>query len=379
MTVRYHGSALSDSRHVCAGRRVLVVGAGIAGLALVRALRGSGARIEVVERGPAPNEAGAGIFLPGNAVRGLRTLGLDHAVADNAVRIERQRVADHRGRVLYQLDTASLWPDRVPTLATRRATVHAALLDDLGDAEIRWDTSLTALATDGPEVEATFDDGVSGRYDLVVGADGVHSTVRRLVFGEAGLRASGVYAWRLTAPRRHAEPVWSVRLGQGASFLTIPVSEDLDYHYLDVAGDGLDTSLAEVAARFDPTVSELVDTAAVAHAGPIEEVQLTSWTHAHVLLVGDAAHATPPSMAQGAALAIEDALVLAHELAATPSILAAMREYERRRRPRVDRVQQQTRQRDHTRSMHPAARNVLLRTMGRRLFRANYRGLRAAP
>jgi 2-polyprenyl-6-methoxyphenol hydroxylase-like FAD-dependent oxidoreductase len=108
-------------------------------------------------------------------------------------------------------------------------------------------------------------------------------------------------------------------------------------------------------------------------------VSLASWSRGPVLLVGDAAHATTPNMAQGAAMAFEDALVLAGVLRRTASVPDALREYEARRRPRVERVQQQTRRRDRTRGLRPAARDVLLRAAGERLFRANYRGLHAAP
>ncbi|MFD7023847.1 FAD-dependent monooxygenase [Promicromonospora sukumoe] len=384
MTTQEHDDPGDASSPTRPGPRVLVVGAGIAGLAVVRALRGWDARIEVVDREAAPHGVGAGIFLPGNAVRALRALALDDAVVERAVRIERQRIADHRGRVLFELDTSSLWPDDVPTLATSRTTVHAALLDDLGDAVVRWGTSPVTMVRDGPGVDVTFTDGTSGRYDLVIGADGAHSAVRRLVFGDVGLRATGVRAWRLVMPRRSTEPVWSVRLGRGTSFLTIPVGEDLDYCYLDVTDAGAGgrpggpgTTLAEVAARFDDTVRATTDGAVVKHTGPLEEVSLGYWSRGRVLLVGDAAHATPPSLAQGAAMALEDAIVLGELLRVTPSIPTALREYERRRRPRVDRVQQQTRQRDRTRGLHPAARNLLLRTAGPRLFRANYRGLGA--
>ena len=113
-------------------------------------------------------------------------------------------------------------------------------------------------------------------------------------------------------------------------------------------------------------------------AGSLLPVSLGTWTRGHVLLVGDATHATTPNMAQGAAMAFEDALVLAHTLGTADSIPAALREYEQRRRPRVERVQQQTRRRDRTRGMAPATRDVLLRTIGKRLFHANYQSLHAA-
>lgn len=360
------------------GRRILVVGAGVAGLAVARALRGSGAEIEMIEQTATPDAGGAGIFLPANAVRGLRTLGIGDAAAF-AVRIEAQRVADHRGRVLYEVATDDLWRGIGPTVATRRATLHGALLDGVEDVQIRWGTSPETVVPDGAGVDVTFTDGATGRYDLVIGADGAHSTVRRLVFGDAGLRASGLHAWRLIGPRGDTPPVWSVRLGRNASFLTIPISAELVYHYGDVSAGDADAGLAGLVARFTAPVPELAAAAMVAHNGPIEEVSLDSWTRGHVLLVGDAAHATTPNMAQGAAMALEDALVLADTLGSTGSIPAALREYERRRRPRVERVQQQTRNRDRTRGMHPATRNVLLRAIGKRLFHANYQGLHAAP
>ncbi|MFJ3403804.1 FAD-dependent monooxygenase [Promicromonospora sp. NPDC090134] len=370
---------MSARRPALDGRRILVVGAGVAGLAVVRALHGLGAQIEVVERAPAPATGGAGIFLPANAVRGLRLLGLEDAVLGSAVRIGRQVVADHRGRVLYQVSTDTLWQGIAPTVATHRAALLGALLDGAGDVKIRWGTSPESIVPDGPEVGVALDDGASGRYDLVVGADGAHSTVRRLAFGDAGLRHSGLHAWRLLAPRGDTEPVWSVRLGRGVSFLTFPIGPDLVYHYGDVHADDAAAGLDGLVARFGAPVPEVVAAATVAHSGPLEEVSLASWSRGPVLLVGDAAHATTPNMAQGAAMAFEDALVLADVLRRTASIPDALREYEERRRPRVERVQQQTRRRDGTRGLHPAARDVLLRAAGERLFHANYRGLHAAP
>ncbi|MFI2488917.1 FAD-dependent monooxygenase [Promicromonospora kroppenstedtii] len=370
---------MSARRQALADRRILVVGAGVAGLAVVRALRGSGADVEVVERAAAPATGGAGIFLPANAVRGLRLLGLEDAVLDSAVRIGEQRVADHRGRVLYRVSTESLWQGIGPTVATHRAALHAALLDGVPDAKIRWGTSPLTVVPDGPGVDVTFDDGATGRYDLVIGADGAHSTVRRLVFGDAGLRPSGLHAWRLLAPRGGTEAVWSVRLGRGASFLTFPIGPDLVYHYADVGAADADAGLAGLVSRFATPVPDLVAAATVAHSGPIEEVSLAAWSRGPVLLVGDAAHATTPSMAQGAAMVVEDALVLADVLSRTTSVPDALREYEERRRPRVERVQEQTRRRDRTRGLAPAARNVLLRAAGERLFRANYRGMHSAP
>jgi 2-polyprenyl-6-methoxyphenol hydroxylase-like FAD-dependent oxidoreductase len=129
-----------------------------------------------------------------------------------------------------------------------------------------------------------------------------------------------------------------------------------------------------------PTLLDALDQATnrngTVHAGEVEEVVLDSWSHGAVLLVGDAAHATSPNMAQGAAMAVEDAIVLAESLAAATSIPDGITTHERRRRPRTDWVLRQTHHRDRTRTLHPAARNLLLKRFGPRIFRANYRPLR---
>lgn len=103
------------------------------------------------------------------------------------------------------------------------------------------------------------------------------------------------------------------------------------------------------------------------------------WSRGLVLLVGDAAHATSPNMAEGAAMALEDAIVLPEALAAASTIPEALRAFERRRRTRTDWVRRQTHRRDHLRGLPPAVRDLVLSRFGRRMFHANYRPLLAAP
>jgi 2-polyprenyl-6-methoxyphenol hydroxylase-like FAD-dependent oxidoreductase len=115
------------------------------------------------------------------------------------------------------------------------------------------------------------------------------------------------------------------------------------------------------------------------HVGPMEEVTLDRWSRGSVLLVGDAAHATSPNMAEGAAMALEDGLVLAECLTSEPGIAPAVASFRARRRPRTQWVLVQTHRRDRTRNLPPALRNLVLRRWGRNIFHANYHPLLDLP
>jgi FAD-dependent urate hydroxylase len=365
------------------GVRVLIVGAGIAGLAAARALRGWGAPVEIIERAAAPMSEGTGIYLPGNAVRALSGLGLGTQVAEHAVCIERQRFADHQGRLLFDVEMAGVWNGVGPCLALHRAELHQVLLAGVRDVPIRWGRSLQAVAVEDAGVTVKFSDGVSGRYDLVLGADGLHSTVRGLVFDAPAPRPVGQYARRFVVAGPQAAPIWSVLLGKNSSFLTIPIGNGRMYCYSDGPLTSPPPLLRELLAGYAepvPTLLDALDEASsgngTGHAGAVEEVVLDSWSHGAVLLIGDAAHATSPNMAQGAAMALEDAIVLSECLTAADSIPDAFAAYERRRRSRTDWVLRQTHRRDRTRTLHSAARNLLLKRFGQRIFCANYRPLR---
>jgi FAD-dependent urate hydroxylase len=370
--------------------RILVVGAGIGGLGVARALRRHGFTADVVERQHTWQDTGAGIYLPGNATRALAALGLRSAVAERASLIPRQQLCDHRGGVLADIDMAALWHDVGPCLALHRADLHDILATHDQPVPVRMGTPVQDISQHHGTVTVGFGDGTVDRYDLVIGADGVHSTIRRLAFDRRIARPLGQLAWRFVTERPPDLKTWTVLLRRDVTFLAVPIGPGRVYGYCDTAarattarpGETAIDQLAALLAGFAAPVPDILDTLrpnGAIHVGPIEEVNLDDWTRGSVLLIGDAAHATSPNMAEGAAMALEDGLVLAECLASQPDLEASLAAYQTRRRPRTRWVRAQTIRRDRTRNLPPTARNLILRRFGQHIFQTNYRPLRDPP
>ena len=372
------------------GLRILVVGAGIAGLGVARALRRRGIAADVVEREPAWTHAGAGIYLPGNAARALRALGLESAVAERGSLITHQRLCDHRGRLLADIDLAALWGDVGPCLALHRADLHEALASHGDPVPVRMGLPVQRLSQHDDTVTVEFADATADSYDLVIGADGIHSTVRQLAVGAAAIRPVGQLAWRFATDCPPEVTTWTVLLGRNVTFLAVPIGRGQVYCYCDapterippLQGHDVKGMLAELLTGFAGPVPAILDTlgpGCPVHVAPIEEVTLDGWSRGLVLLVGDAAHATSPNMAEGAAMALEDGLVLAECLGSGHHVIDAAARFRARRRPRTNWVLAQTHRRERTRNLPPAVRNLVLRRWGRHIFDANYRPLLDLP
>lgn len=363
--------------------RVLVVGAGIAGLATARALQRPGIECDVVERAESWSHPGAGMYLPANSVRALDRLGLQQPVLERAQQIVRQRFLDHRGRLLLDAELAGVWGSTGPCLALGRRELHEVLRDGIA---VRLAMPVVTIRREEARVHAVFTDGSSAAYDLVIGADGVRSSIRTAACGGSDPDFLRQVSWRFLADGFPEISTWTVWLGQGRGFLALPLGGGRLYCYADLdAAEPIDptggdpTALAGLFGRFAEPVPTILAaglaTGRAPYFSPIEQVAHEPWVHEGVALIGDAAHAMSPNLAQGAGMALEDALVLAETLASGQPLEA----FEARRRPRVAFVQAQTRRRDHTRSLPSGVRNATLRLAGRRIFQSSYAPLRAAP
>jgi FAD-dependent urate hydroxylase len=361
--------------------RILIVGAGLAGLSLARALRQAGLAPQVIEREAGWGVAGTGIYLPANGVRALRTLGLEGAVAARATRIPRQRLLDHRGHLLADIDLHQLWGSVGPCLALLRTELHQILREGV---PVQFGRTIRSLENLNGPVQVGFDDGSGSDYDLVVGADGLRSSVRRLAVDPRPPLPVGQHGWRFLTACLPEVTTWTVMLGRGTSFLTVPVGQGLVYCYADVTADTTRSrkwdgdpvgQLRERFAGFAVPVPELLrqlHDPNRAHVAPIEQVAEERWGRGALVLVGDAAHGMSPNMAQGAALAFEDALVLAACLRDAATVTDAVAAFVARRSRRTGWVRTQTHRRDRTRNLPPVLRDLTLRVFGRRIFQSNY-------
>jgi 2-polyprenyl-6-methoxyphenol hydroxylase-like FAD-dependent oxidoreductase len=308
--------------------RVLVVGGGIGGLSTTLALRRRGVEVDVAEINPAWSVYGVGIIQPGNALRALDALGLARAAIDQGFAMEGSRFHLADGTVLADLPFHRVaGPEYPPMNGITRSRLHTLLTDAVkaSGADVRLGLSVDAI--DGGHV--TFSDGTTGEYDLVVGADGIHSRVRALVFGEEiQPEYTGQVCWRINVPRPpEVDGLWMFA-GRDGKAGCVPLAPDLAYLLLieeppegqeRVPDDRLAATMRERLAEYGGVIGRLRDE----HVARDEDVVLRSvlsvfvqapWFRDRVVLIGDAAHATSPHVGQGAAMAIEDGLVLAEEV-----------------------------------------------------------------
>jgi 2-polyprenyl-6-methoxyphenol hydroxylase-like FAD-dependent oxidoreductase len=326
--------------------RTLIVGGGIAGLSAAVALRRLGVPVEVAEQTPAFGVVGSGVTIQANANAVLSALGITLG-EDDAVPIGSFTVIDEKGRPVLYGDAHEIMVDP-PSVNVHRADLHRVLLEAAADVPLRPGVAVTGVTAIGDEVEVAFDDGSSGRWDLVVGADGVHSAVRRALLGEAGCRTrySGQTCWRFAIEAPDLVPTttieqWAIGRRMGA----VPLARGRIYVYLVASAPpgtpGPGTSdPAALAERFGghhevlDKILERLDGVAIHHGDLVEHVDV-SFGAGRVVLIGDAAHAMTPNLGQGAGSAIEDAGALALELLAhrdDPTAIAAGLDARRRAR-----------------------------------------------
>jgi 2-polyprenyl-6-methoxyphenol hydroxylase-like FAD-dependent oxidoreductase len=370
---------------------ILIVGGGIAGLTTAIALRQRGFAPELVERSGSWRALGAGIVLQPNAMRVLRGLNVGTDIETAGATLRRFKYFDQGGDRLCEIDLVKLWSGVSSGVGIGRGELQKALVRAADGARCRLGVDVTSVHQRDGFVSVGFSDGTRAEHELVIGADGIGSTVRARAVSNAKPRYCGQMAWRSLAPvRAEVEDEVQFWLGDGCFFASYSVGGGHTYGSGYVAEpnplrESIEGRLARLRERFASfarpvrTFIQTLERDDQIHCSAVEELHLPEWRSGRVLLIGDAAHASSPMMGQGGCMAIEDAAVLAELLESSENVDAALDAYARRRRPRVDWVQAQSDTLARGALLPAAMRDAVLRQQGAQQFEARYTPLLSAP
>ena len=335
----------------------MVVGAGIGGLTASLVLSRVAARVTLVERAERPSEVGAALALQPNGMAVLDRLGLLPAVEAVSARIDRMDIRSVTGRRLLTAGMPDLGAGLDHAIAVRRTDLHRLLLEAVAgvasiDTRFGW-TAVSADPSGAVRITSTAENSVdigsmSLRADVIVGADGVNSAVRST--GGFKSRMSQGSSYVRTIVRGRASPWFEEYWTPLGSFGQAPLDGDLIYFWA-AAHVG---AAADAVARRDlgafrqewrrvlPAAADLLERVSSFDdllVNTVRSVACPRWYSGRLVLLGDAAHAMPPNLGQGANSALVDGVVLAQELARAPSVKDALAGYDKRRRPLARRVQ----------------------------------------
>jgi len=324
-------------------RTALILGAGIGGLSAAISLRQAGWHVRVFERATSARELGFGLALAPNAVQALRSLGVADAVLSKGFPATRGELRRIDGTVIKR---AELPPNALggPFTVALRPALHGALLEAVGSDVLELGRDATSFSVEGSRVRLTFESGPDAEGDLLVGADGIGSVIRRALHpSEPPPRACGIVAVRgaVHGAIAHLHGLSAVYyLGPGVESVVVRASETGIYWFLSMAGEivpagmtGAAAIVAHMAARFDDTFRAITSATSDLRVDTlVDRDPLPFWGRGVVTLLGDAAHPVLPHTGQGAAQAMVDAVELGRVLGGDAPVDASLRRYEEDRR-----------------------------------------------
>lgn len=349
--------------------KIAVVGAGMGGLAFAAAMRGSDHEVTLYEQAPEIGELGAGISLWANGTRLFEEMGIAELMATRSCETEAAYFRNEDGSVAAEQSLArdNWYRDNYgyPYYGALRTDLQASLLEVLGTDNIRLAKQLVTIEDTAEGAVLHWADGTSDTADLVVGADGIKSAVRKFVDPEARPVFTCNSAFRGLAKTEDLDLLPEPRsftdwMGDGMHVLNFPVGPDFKYTTIVVFVDGPDQweheewrvpadtdAMRALFDGWDPAVGQLLEHVNLSERWGLFQVSLmNSWHRGHCVLIGDAAHGMLPHHGQGAISSFEDAIALAHVMKdeGIATIEAKLAAYEGERKARGERIQKSSRE-----------------------------------
>lgn len=330
-------------------RSVSIIGGGIGGLSTAIALRKIGVTARVYEQAQEFRPVGAGILLACNAMQIYQKLGLDKIIKQQGTQVNTLRITDANLRSISEIDLGYFERKyKATSIAIHRADLHNILSEEIGEGDLYLDHSLELITRLDNHFELKFTNGKTLITEVVIGADGIHSTLRDQLFTGYETRTANQVCWRGIAdfdlPIRFQSQL-SEAWGSGDRFGLVQLAPGLVYWYALKTTTANETdveyNLGESFRAYHPIVTEVISATPTLrlHKSKIQDIQSKSdWYIDNACLVGDAAHATTPNMGQGACQAIEDAYVLSHCVSNSKDFNAAFHKYQTLRRSKVNHV-----------------------------------------
>jgi 2-polyprenyl-6-methoxyphenol hydroxylase-like FAD-dependent oxidoreductase len=324
---------------------IVIAGGGIGGLTLGCALSRARRPFRIFERAPELRPAGAGIALSANAFQALAHAGIDEQVRRRGWELATAEICDSKRRVLVEVRMRDLAPDA--SRAMTRAKLQQTLLEALGTT-VETGRAVASYQPTPGGVVVQLADGEKVDAELLVGADGLHSAVRRAMRGEEALRYSGQTSWRGLTAGVELEDAHRVieSWGPGKRFGIVPIGPGHVYWFAVAnapAGERDDgDAQRELRARFAGWHAPIDQLLAVTPSDQIirtdifDRPPIEQWVDGRTVLLGDAAHPMTPNLGMGACQAIEDAIVLANALGRDAGIEEALAQYQTRRVSRAN-------------------------------------------
>ena len=328
-------------------KKVLIVGAGIGGLSLSIGLRRAGIEAEIVELQNEFNVYGVGIIQLGNAIRALDAIGVAEETVKRGSPYGMVKMCAPNGFQFAETGTPPMNRFNIIHNGISRRILHDVLYEAAIANGVRFRMGLTVSEIENEATNATvkFTDDTEGVYDLVVGADGIYSKVRGVVFGNYEPKYVGSSVWRYPFRRPAELETGYIFFGKKTKVGLIPMTADAMYMFI-VAAEGNDNPhiprkefiarmkahLAEYPVKLVADRVEEITDASKAVYSPLKTLMMPApWYKNRVVMIGDAVHATIPQLGSGAALAIEDAVVLSEEIQKDQTVEEALEKFMQRR------------------------------------------------